>query len=227
VSGDYLSVRRLVNMRWLWSWGQCASTQGPFDAEQLPRHACFTAPTCLLLKFASPLNGTHLVTVECLRHAHDGFIDLDPNPKVSTATPRLHTELHTLMIKCPMMSTPGRLVGCARGTQMYPNVPAFYCVWCVCVPMHQNARLQSKVDMELAMGFLIAAMVLSALLSLFMWVPCYQVIDERVMHSVHLAKAGHGKGASVFDRADCQNPVRGGCKVRVLWRGLLLLGFSL
>ena len=71
---------------------------------------------------------------------------------------------------------------------MYPRSIVFG----VCVPMHQNARLQSKVDMELAMGFLIAAMVLSALLSLFMWIPCYQVIDERVMHSVHLAKAGHG-----------------------------------
>jgi hypothetical protein len=68
--------------------------------------------------------------------------------------------------------------------------------------------------METAFGLLVTAMVLSAAMSLAMWIPCFHVIDERVMHSVAIARAGHGQGISVFDRGDCQNPIRGTCKVR-------------
>lgn len=61
--------------------------------------------------------------------------------------------------------------------------------------------------------FLWITLVVAAIGSLLFWGIVYDVIDERVTHSVKLAKLGHGQ--SLFDKKDCRNPCRCLCKVRV------------
>ncbi len=58
--------------------------------------------------------------------------------------------------------------------------------------------------------------VVSAFLTLFLWIPVYHVLDARVVGILEKARAGQGTRASIFSKEDCQNPCRGCCKVRSL-----------
>jgi hypothetical protein len=73
--------------------------------------------------------------------------------------------------------------------------------------------LQDKFNAITVVGLLWVTLAALAVGSWALWGTLFAVVDERVMHSIRLARAGQGQGTGVFDKNDCRNPCRGLCKV--------------
>jgi hypothetical protein len=81
--------------------------------------------------------------------------------------------------------------------------------------------LQDKFNAITVLVLLWITLVVAAVGSYAFWGIVFDAIDERVMHSIQLAKQGHGQG--LCDKKDCRNPCRCLCKVCAcvhVWMGI-------
>ena len=65
-------------------------------------------------------------------------------------------------------------------------------------------------------GLTVATVAICSCCSCCFWFTCYVGMDERIRYMMALGADGQGRDSCVFDRTDCQRPLRGLCKIVIL-----------